>query len=101
MTEFVNIVESKTGDLSKIECRSKLFMERLLLVPYETSIRAEKEIPNSSLSLLDYAPHLFMFTEESLLKSIFSPNASYLNKRIFQLVESTRKCYIEKLYMRK
>ena len=69
MTEFVNIVESKTGDLSKIECPVKIIHGKIdLLVPYETSIRAEKEIPNSSLSLLDYAPHLFMFTEESLLK---------------------------------
>lgn len=69
MIEFINIVDSKTGDLSKIKCPVKIIQGKMdLLVPYETSIRAHEVIPNSSLDLLENAPHLLMFTREKLLQ---------------------------------
>nr|WP_051220552.1 alpha/beta fold hydrolase [Jeotgalicoccus marinus] len=70
MNEFVKIVEAKTGDLRKVTCPVIFIHGKIdLLVPYQASVKAHEQMPNSQLFLLEHGPHLLMFTEEKLLEA--------------------------------
>ncbi|WP_411842616.1 alpha/beta hydrolase [Salinicoccus sp. HZC-1] len=67
--EFKKIIESKREGLENIKSDTLIIHGTLdLLVPYESSVETVKEIPNAKLELLEDAPHLFAYTEESQLE---------------------------------
>lgn len=87
--EFIKIVDMKKGELSKITCDTLLVHGKIdLLVPYETSIEAERKIPHSKLFLLEQAPHLIMFTPDKLLElNILVERFLFLNIKLKYLVD--------------
>lgn len=67
--EFKAIIETKKEGLENISADTLIVHGKLdLLVPYKSSIRAAERIPGAGLELLDGAPHLFAYTEESQLE---------------------------------
>lgn len=89
MKEFIKIVDSKIGDLESIKCDTLLIHGKIdLLVPYATSIEAEKKIPHSKLVLMEHTPHLIMFTEDKQLElNILVERFLFLDIRLKHLVD--------------
>lgn len=87
--EFIKIIDKKKGELSKIKCDTLLVHGKIdLLVPYQTSIDVQKEIPHSELILLEHAPHLIMFTPDKLLElNILVERFLFLNIKLKHLVD--------------
>src|SRR5699024_2833957 len=67
--EFKNIVEVKREGLENISSETLIVHGTIdLLVPYQSSIEAAEKIPDGQLKLIEGAPHLFAYTEESQLE---------------------------------
>lgn len=89
MQEFIKIVDAKIGDLESIHCETLLIHGKIdLLVPYQTSIEAQKRIPHSKLVLMEHTPHLIMFTEDKLLElNILTERFLFLDSQLKHLVD--------------
>lgn len=89
MQEFVKIVDTKIGDLTNIKCDTLLVHGKIdLLVPYQTSVEAKEKIPHAELALLEYTPHLIMFTEDKLLElNILIERFLFLDIQLKHLVD--------------
>ncbi len=89
MQEFIKIVDAKIGDLGSIKCDTLLIHGKIdLLVPFQTSIEAQKKIPHSKLVLMEHTPHLIMFTEDKLLElNILAGRFLFLDIKLKHLVD--------------
>lgn len=67
--EFKNIIEMKREGLENIQTDTLFVHGTLdLLVPYKSSVAAAERIRGAELELLEGAPHLFAYTDESQLE---------------------------------
>lgn len=67
--EFKKIIELKREGLENITADTLIVHGTLdLLVPYKSSVEAAERIPGAELELLEGAPHLFAYTDESQLE---------------------------------
>lgn len=87
--EFIKIVDSKIGDLESIKCETLLIHGKIdLLVPYGTSVEAQKKIPHSQLVLMERTPHMIMFAEDKMLElSILTERFLFLDVQLKHLVD--------------
>src|SRR5699024_4282276 len=67
--EIKAMVETKKEGLENTPADTQSVQGKLdLLLTYKSNIRAAERIPGAGLELLDGAPHLFAYTEESQLE---------------------------------
>nr|WP_083931365.1 alpha/beta fold hydrolase [Salinicoccus albus] len=83
--EFKNIVEMKRGGLENISSETLIVHGTIdLLVPYQSSIDAAEKIPGGQLKLIEGAPHLFAYTEESQLElNIIAERFLFDDEKVF------------------
>lgn len=63
--EFRGIVDAKMPDYEKIEAETLIVHGKIdLLVPYISSVEAQKKMKNCRLELIEDAPHIMSYTED-------------------------------------
>lgn len=89
MQEFIKIVDMKIGKLESIKCDTLLIHGKIdLLVPFQTSIEAQKKISHSKLVVMEHTPHLIMFTKDKLLRlNVLTERFLFLDIELKRLVD--------------